>query len=624
MNIFTKRIALAIALLSVLPWTACKHEQPKPNRVSSFGVYSGYSEATYDGYQRTSQYIQARDGIKLAVDIFRPTKNGQVAQEPLPVIWTHSRYHRASIKEDGSLMTVLDQMKWAVEVMKHGYIVASMDTRGGGASFGTQPGFFSREEAHDAYDFTEWLASQPWSNGKIGMFGRSYLGITQYFAASEVPPHLKAIFPEMANFEWYSWIYPGGIYRDDFLRQWGRLTKELDSPAPKDLDFFKLKMLFPVAKVDEDKDGSMLAAALQEHQKNRDIFQLFVPLHFRDSIDPVTKKNIYEERSPWTYSAGIEKSGVGIYHLAGWFDIFTRETTLWFNNSHNPQKVVIGPWFHGGTDGLDLAAEHLRWYDFWLKGIDNGVMQDAPFHYWKMGAPKGQEWQATAKWPLPNEKPTPFFFQEHDALDTAAIASAKGQDDFKVDYSATTTTGNRWAAGYGGAIGYPDMTPNDKKGLSYTSAPLTAPIEVTGHPVVHLWVTSTASDGDFFVYLEEVTPDGFSHYVTEGTLRASHRAVSDPPYNNLKLPYHRSFAADVKPLPRAPVELAFDLEPTSKIFAAGNRIRVTIVGADKDNNLTPKLSPAPKVSIYRNTEHASFITLPVIPAPATPATAAAH
>jgi uncharacterized protein len=624
MNIFTKRIALPVVLLTVLPWVGCKQEQTKPSRVSSFGVYSGYSEARYDGYRRNSQYIQARDGTKLAVDIFRPTKNGQVAEEPLPVIWTHTRYHRASVKDDGSLMTVLDSSKWAVEMMKYGYVVAALDTRGGGASFGTQPGFFSREEAHDAYDFTEWLASQPWSSGKIGMFGRSYLGITQYFAAGEVPPHLKAIFPEMSSFEWYAFIYPGGIYRDDFLRQWGRLTKDLDSPKPEPLDFLKLRLLFPVAKVDEDKSGELLTAAMRDHQKNRDIFQMFDPLHFRDSIDPVSKKMVFEERSPWAYAAGIEKSGVAIYHLAGWFDLFPRDTTFWFNNLHNPQKVVIGPWFHGGSDGLDFAAEHQRWYDFWLKGIDNGVMREAPFHYWTLGAPKGQEWRATSQWPLPNQKSTPFFFQEHGALDTALITSTKGQDDFKVDYSATTTTGNRWTAGYGGATGYVDMAANDKKGLTYTSAALTTAIEVTGHPVVHLWITSTANDGDFFVYLEEVTPDGASHYVTEGALRASHRAVSNPPYNTLGLPYHRSFAADVKPLPRAPAELTFDLHPTSKIFAVGNRIRVTIVGADKDNTLTPKLSPVPKVSIHRNAEHASFITLPVIPSAVSPAAGGAH
>ena len=95
MNILTKRLALAAALLTVLLSPGCKRDQPQPTRVSSFGAYGGYSEAIYDGYQRTSQYITARDGTKLAVDIFRPTKNGQVAQEPLPVIWTHSRYHRA-------------------------------------------------------------------------------------------------------------------------------------------------------------------------------------------------------------------------------------------------------------------------------------------------------------------------------------------------------------------------------------------------------------------------------------------------------------------------------------------------------------------------------------------------
>src|SRR5262249_24585692 len=169
-------------------------------------------------------------------------------------------------------------------------------------------------------------------------------------------------------------------------------------------------------------------------------------------------------------------------HLAGWFDIFTRDTTLWFNNSHNPQKVVIGPWFHGGVDGLDQVAEHLRWYDFWLKGIDNGIMKEPAFHYWKMGAAKGQEWQATAKWPLPNEKPTQYFFQENAALDTAAITSTTAQDAFKVDYSATMGTGNRWTAGYVGAIGYPDLASNAKKGLPFSTAPVPAAPPATRPP----------------------------------------------------------------------------------------------------------------------------------------------
>ena len=150
-------------------------------------------------------------------------------------------------------------------------------------------------------------------------------------------------------------------------------------------------------------------------------------------------------------------------------------------------------------------------------------------------------------------------------------------------------------------------------------------VELTGHPVVHLWVTSTAADGDFFVYLEEAEETGGgrnrgagqkheSHYITEGKLRASHRALSEPPYDYLGLPYHRSFAEDIVDLPGgAPVELIFDLLPTSNIFDKGHRIRVTVTCADKDSTQTPELSPAPTVSVYRNADYASYIVLPIIP-----------
>ena len=165
----------------------------------------------------------------------------------------------------------------------------------------------------------------------------------------------------------------------------------------------------------------------------------------------------------------------------------------------------------------------------------------------------------------------------------------------------------------GGGFQYPDMTENDKKALTYTTGPMTEDLEVTGHPVVHLWISSTAEDGDLFVYLEEVDAEGFSHYITEGTLRASHRALHEPYYDNLGLPYHKSHEEDVITLtPGEPVELVFDMQPTSNIFDAGNRMRVTIACADKDNASTPELNPSPTVSVYRNKKLASYVSLPVV------------
>jgi putative CocE/NonD family hydrolase len=158
------------------------------------------------------------------------------------------------------------------------------------------------------------------------------------------------------------------------------------------------------------------------------------------------------------------------------------------------------------------------------------------------------------------------------------------------------------------------MTFNDEKGLTYTTAPLKKDLRITGHPVVQLWVSSTATDGDFFAYLEEVDETGYSTYITEGVLRASHRKLSLPSFNNMGLPWHRSFAQDVAPLiPGEPVKLVFDLMPTSWLFRAGKRIRVTITCADDGNTFTPQYTPTPEVTIYRSIFHSSYIKLPVIP-----------
>ncbi|MGD9346760.1 MAG: CocE/NonD family hydrolase, partial [Candidatus Aminicenantes bacterium] len=159
------------------------------------------------------------------------------------------------------------------------------------------------------------------------------------------------------------------------------------------------------------------------------------------------------------------------------------------------------------------------------------------------------------------------------------------------------------------------MTPNDKKALTYTTQILDKDVEITGHPEVRIWISSTAEDRDFFAYLEEVDAEGVSHYISEGTLKVSHRALHDPPYDKLGLPYHRSYEEDVVDLvPGERTELRFDLHPTSNVFNAGHRIRVTIACADKDNAATPKLSPPPTVTIYRSKEHRSYVILPIIDA----------
>lgn len=583
-------------------------------RISRFGEYQGYSAETYDSWVRSSQYLTMRDGMKLAIDIIRPAKEGKAAEEPLPVLFTHTRYRRAAI-QDGKLRSYADSPATQT-LIKHGYVIAVADVRGSGASFGSWQGIWTEEETQDAYEIIEWLASQPWCDGNIGMVGGSYPGVTQLMAASTNPPHLKAIFPIVALFDIYAIGFHGGVFYEDFIRTWSELTKLLDTERI-------------AAPVDEDEDEELLKAAIEEHKSSRPLVDIFLLLKFRDSRDEFTGVNPFYEWHPAAFIKEINRSKIPMYIWGGWFDSFTKDCLLMFRNFKNPKKMVMGAWSHSPRDpeiaeeefGIALIEE-LRWFDYWLKGIDNGIMEEPSIRYQVMNGPKDNEWRTAESWPLLAQELTKYYFREGPSgsvksvndgiLSAESPQSGSGQDDYAVDYTTTSGENTRWDNAVGGGFSYSDMTLNDEKGLTYTAAPLTKDLELTGHPVVYLWVSSTATDGDFFVYLEEVDQEGVSHYISEGTMRASHRALHKPYYDNLGLPFHRSHEKDVSELtPGVPAELVFDLQPTSNVFNAGNRIRITVTCTDKDNALTPELSPPPTVSIYRNSNNSSYILLPV-------------
>jgi putative CocE/NonD family hydrolase len=149
--------------------------------------------------------------------------------------------------------------------------------------------------------------------------------------------------------------------------------------------------------------------------------------------------------------------------------------------------------------------------------------------------------------------------------------------------------------------------------LTYTTVPLNSSVQVIGHPIVHLWLRTDAPDLDLFVYLEEVDEDGNSTYVTEGNLRASHRAIGKAPFENLGLPWHNHCRSELDAIPSGePFELVFDLLPTAFLFSKGRRIRLAIAFSDADNFDTPTVDPAPTVHLLREKHHASNIRLPIV------------
>ncbi|MBN2315850.1 MAG: CocE/NonD family hydrolase [Sedimentisphaerales bacterium] len=180
---------------------------------------------------------------------------------------------------------------------------------------------------------------------------------------------------------------------------------------------------------------------------------------------------------------------------------------------------------------MDRATELLRWYDYWLKDIDNGIMDEPPVLYGVIGLSRNKSIRWSDQWPPADSHPVDYYFCDgpsksvdsvNDGL-LSTIAPKSGTDRYKVDYTTTSGSKTRWT---GGTPAYPDMTTNDRKALTYTTAVLANDVEIAGHPVVHMWIECTADDVDLFAYLEEVEPDGRSTYITDGCLRASNRRLN--------------------------------------------------------------------------------------------------
>ena len=299
-----------------------------------------------------------------------------------------------------------------------------------------------------------------------------------------------------------------------------------------------------------------------------------------------------------------------------------------FMSARGPQTVVIGPWSHGAAiEGHDADPFHpanapvrrpsraegsqtiMAFFDSYLKG----TRQPPPsreIRYYTLGE---GSWHTTPVWPPRGTTTQRWFLGANGTLGRGRPTAASGEDRYAVDFEATGGQSNRWHTQAGGDVVFPDRARADAKLLRYTSAPLDRALEITGHPVVTLDVTSTATDGAFIAYLEDVAPNGRVTYITEGELRALHRKVSrgEPPYSVFG-PYHSFRRADAEPLvPGRGAELRFALQPTSVLIGKNHRIRIAIAGADKGTFARIPATGNPVITVARSAVHASAIDLPV-------------
>ena len=260
-------------------------------------------------------------------------------------------------------------------------------------------------------------------------------------------------------------------------------------------------------------------------------------------------------------------------------------------------------------------GEAVRFFDVHLKGEGNGFADERPVHYYTVGEGR---WKASGTWPPPGFAATPLYLHDGGALTSGAPADEKAADTYRVDFGASTGLGSRWRSQAnlkGAVIGWPDRAEQDALLLVYDSEPLERDLEVTGHPVLTLYLAVDGTDTAVHAYLEDITPEGDVLYVTEGMLRAVNRAEEkgSRPWDELE-PYHTFRRADAQPLvPREIAELRFGLQPCSYLFRAGSRIRVALAGADADNfQRIPADGPAPTWRVQRAAAHPSHISLPAI------------
>ena len=451
--------------------------------------------------------IPMRDGVMLSADVYRPSTPG-----PVPVILVRTPY------DNGVASQVAAGKKWAAR----GYAYVVQDVRGRGESDGT---FYPLvTEAKDGYDTIEWLARQPWSTGRVGMMGGSYLGWVQVYAAGLNPPGLKAIIPTVTppdpdrNFP-----VQFGTYGPATL-SW---LAAISGKTMQDISQHDLRAVY---------------SALPLYQADRLLGRTLQA--WRDWLDHPTHDAYWEAQA---YQKLLLGSTIPMFHVSGWYDDVMVGTTENFVNlkGHPNQFMMLGPWGHHVNDNrkigaidfgpraiINLDSLYLRWFDRWLKETPNGAERDAPVRIFRMGDGR---WRDEKEWPLARTRYVKFY------LTSRGHANSRFGDGFLDTLPPAAAASDTWRADPMNAfpfltddafsqIGGPDdyRKPEERKDVVvYTTRALTRPMDVCGPLQVTLFAASSARDADWATKVIAVRPDGFALRLNDGIVRARFRQGRD-------------------------------------------------------------------------------------------------
>lgn len=515
------------------------------------------SEPIYGIRAETDQMVAVRDGTRLALDVYRPAGR---PGDRFPALVGFSPYTRQLQQTD----VPIGQNEAGIKEfwVPRGYAHVFVDVRGSNDSEGSWDMFGPVEQA-DLVDIIEWVAAQPWCNGRVGMVGASYYGRTQLMAAEQQPPSLKAIFAYDAATDAYrDTFFHGGIPNEGMQRIWFAAVHALNMASGRLKD----------------------PAALQE--KFKTVIGLTYPLDCA----------FYQERSTWPR---LDRIKIPAYFGCHWafFNLHLRGAfSGWMGTGDIPKRMFIGPEPNPGRPVAVYHHEMLRWYDHWLKGLDTGVMDGPPIQLWIRG---DNIWRSENEWPLARTE-----------WRTLYLGGPGGSLDGQLD----------WTPPASGERSYDYVPGSDdwlwgRPRLVYRSLPQDRDLEITGPVQLDLWITSTARDTDVFVTLLDEAPDGSTQVLTKGWLRASHRAV-DPARSRPNQPWHPHTKIE-ELTPGEPTLLPIEIISTCNVFKPGHRIRLEIASCDSlaENPFwyhRALLNPT-RLTVLEGGAYASKLHVPVIP-----------
>ncbi len=569
---------------------------------------------TYPGVTKLpTTFITMRDGVKLAASVTLPALGeDQVDTSKYPTILIQTSYNLTA----GNFVSAIGGAD--PFMVQRGYATVVVDVRGTGNSLGKWEAFGETEQA-DFKEVAEWVTQQPWSNGNIGVFGVSYLGITAILTAQQQHPAVKAAFPIVPIGDGYrDIVFTGGNVNATFIPLWMGLITGLGVLS------FDALQTDPIAGL-QSIIGGLLNAVVG--------FQ--VPTMLKALLgDPGTvyDGDFWAERSP---IEGANKVTVPTFVVGGLFDLFQRSEPLWFEALKDkvPVKLLVGPWTHIEAamdeslpqDGLpSLQQLQLQWFDQYVMGLDTNVEAQPNVTQYVLGLDR---YQTTSDWPHPAMRPETLFLQPDGSLaadqpiaDNATHAVL--QQPLNGLCSSSTS---QWTAGITAMLPIPcfsDNTLTETGAAQFFTPASDEGFYINGPMQANIWVSTTALDANVSVRLDLVAPDGSSEPISNGLLTASNRHVDESRsriMNGVMLqPWHPYRADSVLPVtPNEPMLLPIEIFPSAAYVPPGFRLRLSV----NSSNLPQGLPPVPTLlksvlgllTVFSDSQRPSSLVLPVVP-----------